>query len=196
MNYKEIFAIISVIIGLVSFVPYLRDIFLKKTTPHMYSWLVWSILQTIGVVAMIVGHAGFGAVGLAAGGAVSISVFLLSFKYGTKNITKFDTVCLIGAFVTTVIYLLQKDPLVAVILITVIDFIGFWPTYRKGYEEPRSETGTLYFLSAISNGFALVAIANYSFVTTLYVGSLVVTNLIIVTILLFRRLGESKPLSS
>jgi len=187
MNYKEFFGIVSVIIGLVSFAPYLRDIFLKKTTPHMYSWLVWSILQTIGVIAMIVGHAGFGAVGLAAGGLVSISVFLLSFKYGTKNITKFDTFCLIGALITTVIYLLQKDPFVAAILITIIDFIAFWPTYRKGYMEPHSETISTYLLSAISLSLALLAIANYSLITTLYIGSLVVTNLGIVIILIVRR---------
>jgi hypothetical protein len=67
MNYKEFFGVIAVIIGLASFFPYLRDIFLRKTTPHMYSWLVWSILQTIGVIAMIVGHAGYGAFGLAVG---------------------------------------------------------------------------------------------------------------------------------
>ena len=190
MNYKEIFGIVSVIIGLISFAPYLRDIFLKKTTPHIYSWLVWSILQTIGVIAMIVGHAGAGSFGLAAGGLVSISVFLLSFKYGTKNITWFDTVCLIGALVTTVIYLLQKDPLVAAILITIIDFIAFWPTYRKGYTEPHSETISTYLLSAISLSFALLAIINYSWVTTLYVGSLVVTNSGIVGILLIRRAGK------
>ncbi len=188
MLYKEIFGIVAAIIGLVSFFPYLRDIFLRKTTPHIYSWLVWSILQTIGVVAMIMGHAGFGSLGLLAGGLVSISVSLLSFRYGTKNITKFDTVCLVGALLTVLIYFLQKDALTAVILITVIDFIGFLPTYRKGYFEPRSETVTLYLLSAISNVCALFAIENYSLVTTLYIGSLVVTNLIIVSILSFRRL--------
>jgi hypothetical protein len=95
--------------------------------------------------------------------------------------------CLIGALITVGIYLLQKDPLVAVILITLIDFIGFLPTYRKGYFEPQSETITLYLMRAISNMFALAAITDYSFVTTLYVGSLVVTNLIIVIILSARR---------
>ena len=189
MELKFIFGIISVAIGLASFFPYIRDIFLKKTTPHIYSWLVWSVLQTIGVVTMIAGHAGYGALGLVMGGIVSVSVFLLSFKYGTKNITIFDTICLVGALIAVAVYFFQKDPLLAVVLITVIDFIGFLPTYRKGYMEPQSETITLYLLSAISNAFALVAITDYSVVTVLYVGSLVITNGIIVVILLGRRIS-------
>lgn len=188
MELKLIFGIIAVALGLASFFPYVRDIFLKKTTPHIYSWLVWSILQTIGVIAMIGGNAGYGSFGLAMGGLVSVSVFLLSFKYGTKNITIFDTICLVGALIAVMVYFFQKDPLLAVILITVIDFIGFLPTYRKGYMEPQSETVTLYLLSAISNAFALVAIIDYSMTTVLYVGSLVITNGIIVAILLGRRI--------
>ena len=187
MAFKELFGILAVVAGLTSFLPYLRDIFRKKTTPHIYSWLVWSILQITGVIAMISGDAGYGSLGLAMGALVSIVVFILAFKYGTRNITKFDTVCLIGALVAILVWIFQKDAFYSVILITVIDFVGFLPTYRKGYFEPNSETAMLYFMSAVSNIFAILSIANYSVVTTLYVASLVATNGFIVTLLLVRR---------
>jgi len=187
MDSKLIFAIISTALAIVCFFPYIRDILAKKTTPHIYSWLVWSILQSAGVVAMIIGGAQFGALGLAVGALFCISIFILSFKFGTKNITKFDTICLLGAIIAIVIWLIQDDPTLSVILITLIDFVAFLPTYRKGYLEPNSETISTYLLSSFSNAFALLAMANYSLVTSFYVSSLVLTNGVIVIILITRR---------
>ena len=187
MNFKLFFGIISTILALISFFPYLKDILGKKTFPHIYSWLVWSILQSIGAAAMLRGGAHFGALSLAAGSLFCITIFILSFKYGTKNITKFDTFCLIGAIVTIFIWLLQRDPLLSVVLVTTIDIIAFIPTYRKGYVDPGSETISTYFLSALANFFSLLAIANYSIITTLYLSGLLVTNSLLVLILIMRR---------
>ncbi|MFA6042341.1 MAG: hypothetical protein WCV85_02230 [Patescibacteria group bacterium] len=187
MNLKLIFGIISTVFAIVCFLPYFKDIFAKKTKPHIYSWLVWSILQSVGVVAIVRGGGHFGALGLAVGALFCISIFFLSFKYGTKNITRFDTLCLIGSIATIIVWLLQHNPTLSVILVTLIDFVAFLPTYRKGYVDPNSETVPTYLLSAISNVFALLAIASYSLVTSLYVSSLVVSNGIIVLILILRK---------
>ena len=136
---------------------------------------------------MVQGHAGYGALGLGIGGVVSVIVFFLSFKYGTKNITTFDTICLIGALAAVAVWVFAENVTLSVILITIIDFIGFLPTYRKGYFEPYSETSLTYLMSAISNLFAVAAIAHYSITTTLYTASLIVTNTIFVLILFSRR---------
>lgn len=91
MDFKIILGVLATILGIISFLPYLRDILNKKTKPHVYSWLVWTIIQTVGVLAMIKGGASFGALALAVGSLFCITIFLLAFKYGTRNITKFDT---------------------------------------------------------------------------------------------------------
>jgi len=167
--------------------PYLRDIFAKKTKPHIYSWLVWSIIQSVGVLAMIKAGASFGALSLGIGALLVIFIFLISFKYGTKNITKLDTFLLIAALGTTIYWIIEKDPLISVILVTVIDLVAFVPTYRKTYLAPHSETLSSYILDVASNLSAIVAIAIYSLTTTLYIASLVITNAIMVFILIFRR---------
>ena len=194
MSLKFIFGLLSSVIAIVSFLPYIKDIFSKRTKPHIYSWLVWSILQTTGVIAAFVGGAQYGMLGLATGALFCIFIFFLSIRYGTKNITRFDTICLIGALLAIFLWILQKNPLFSVILITLIDFMGFIPTYRKGYIDPRSETASLYLLSAISNLCGLLAIGNYTIITTLYIASLVVTNIVFVLILLTRR--NIRPLVS
>lgn len=192
MDYKMILGIVATILAIFAFLPYLRDILNRKTKPHIYSWLVWSIIQSVGVLAMIKGGASFGALGLGVGALFCISIFLLSFRYGTKNITTLDTVLLIAALFAIVIWLIQKDPLISVILVTLIDFVAFVPTYRKTYLAPHSETLSSYILDVISNLSAIAAIAVYSLTTTLYIGSLVVTNSVMVLILILRRKNQQK----
>ena len=143
---------------------------------------------------MFVGGASWGSAGLAIGSLFCIFIFFSSFKYGTKDITMFDTVCLIGAIFAVLVWIFTKDPLYSVILVTIIDFVGFIPTYRKGYFDPHSETTSLYLLSAIGNLLNLLAIGSYTVSTTLYVSSLVVTNIICVLILTTRKKIIVKPI--
>jgi hypothetical protein len=187
MDFKMIFGLIATVLAVIAFIPYLKDIFGGKTKPHVYSWLVWSIIQGVGVLAMFEGGAGWGALGLGIGSLFCISIFLLSFKYGTKNITKIDTFLLIAALITIVVWLTTEDPLWSVVLVSLIDFIAFVPTYRKTYLAPHGETLSTYIFDVVSNMFAIVAIATYSLTTTLYISSLVISNALMVFILIYRR---------
>lgn len=187
MELKFLWVIISLFLTIVVFIPYLIDIFKKKTKPHMYSWLVWGILQVIGPISMFKGGAGWGALPLAVGGFFCLTIFGLSFKYGTKNIKKFDLYCLIASLFAIAVYLLVEDPLYSIILVTIIDLVAFLPTFRKGFEEPFSETLATWLISAIANLFIIFSLQYYSVTTLLYTSSLVITNSIICTILITRR---------
>lgn len=176
MEIKFIFGIASSIIAVICFVPYIKDILARKTEPHMYSWLVWTILQVVGVMAQIKDGAGYGAWALAVGATFCFLIFLLSFKYGTKNISRFDIACLLASFCALVVYLFIANPVWAIIAVALIDFVGFLPTFRKGYEEPFTETLSTFVLSAIANCLSLVAVQNYNVTTVLYLVSLLLTN--------------------
>lgn len=187
MTIKFIFAILSSVMAVIVFIPYFRDIFRKQTQPHMYSWLIWSILQIIGTAAALKAGSGYGSWSLAVGASFCFAIFLLSFKYGTKNIKRFDVFCLFASFVALVVYLTVSDPLWAVILVALTDLIAFLPTMRKAYEEPHSETMLTYFLSAVANIMSILAVQVYSTTTLLYLISLLVTNSTCCLILAFRR---------
>jgi GrpB-like predicted nucleotidyltransferase (UPF0157 family) len=181
------FAAASSIIGIACFVPYLRDIFKHKTKPHSYTWLIWTILQTTGVVAMLNAGAGIGIASLAIGAVLCGFIFLLSLRYGTRDIKIFDTVCLIAALGVLGIYIFLRDPLFSIIAVTAIDFIGFMPTFRKAYIDPHSETASNYALSALSSLLALGALQVVSVATALYLVSLVITNGACAAIIITRR---------
>lgn len=187
MDPKLFFGILSSLIAIASIIPYVWDIFRGKTQPHTYSWLVWTILQVFGAIAQWHDGAGYGTWALAIAAIVSGLIFLLSFKYGTRNITRFDTACLIAALIALTLYLVMDDPLTAVIAIVIIDFFGFLPTFRKGWEEPETETVSTYTLSGLANFLALFALQQHTLVTALYIGSLFLTNASFVTMILFRK---------
>ncbi len=187
MEIKLFWAIVSSILTVVVFVPYLIDIYKKKTQPHIYSWLIWTILQSIGAVAIFKGGAGYGAWSLAIGALFCFIIFALSFKFGTKNIKRIDLYCLIGAVITIAVYLFVRYPLYSVILVVCIDFIAFLPTFRKSFEEPYSETMITFFLSALANLITIFALQHYSVTTVLYEATLFMTNGALCIVLVARR---------
>lgn len=187
MEVKFFFGIASSILAVICFAPYLRDILLRKTEPHRYSWLVWTILQTVGVMAQLKEGAGYGAWALAIGAVFCFSIFLLSFKYGTKNISKFDVGCLVASLGAIVIYFSISNPVWAIIVVALVDFVGFLPTFRKGYEEPFTETTSAFIMSATANALSLIALQNYNVTTVLYIASLLLTNSSFAAMILWRR---------
>lgn len=187
METKLILGIISSIIAVVCFIPYFRDIFLRKTQPHAYSWLVWTILQVVGVLAQLKDGGGYGAWALGVGAISCFIIFLLSFKFGTKNISRFDFVCLLACLIAVLFYFKLSNPVWAILVVTGIDFVGFLPTYRKGWQEPDTETVSTYIMSASSNLISILALQNYTVTTVFYIASLFFTNTIFASVVLLKR---------
>jgi hypothetical protein len=75
LNYKIVLGVVATIIGFVGYAPYLRNLFLKKTKPHAFSWLVWGILEATAFFAQISKGGGPGAW---VTGASAIVVFLFA----------------------------------------------------------------------------------------------------------------------
>jgi uncharacterized protein with PQ loop repeat len=187
IDIKLLIGIFAGTIGALSFIPYFRDIFLHKTKPHIYTWLIWSLLQGTSVFIMLYGGAGIGVLPFVIGTILCGSIFILSLKYGTKNITLFDTICLIGALVALIFYIFLHNSLLSIILVSIIDFIGFIPTFRKSYVEPKTETASTYIVSAVSSVLAIGALLNYSVITILYPATLILTDTTCWLIIVLRR---------
>jgi chromate transport protein ChrA len=191
---KAFLGIVATLIALYSYIPYFKDIFAGKTKPHAFSWLVWFLLTAVGFFAQVSDKGGAGAWVTGFTAIVAFTVFILSLSRGEKNITRADWLCLIGAFFAMGLWAFTKTPIPSVILITIIDALGFAPTFRKAYSKPQEETLITFLLSAVKFVVAICALSNYSIVTVLYPASLVIMNGIFVVMLIIRRkqLGISK----
>lgn len=187
MDFKVFVALVSIAMTAAGYYFYLRDIFAGKTKPHAFSWLVWAALTAIAFFGQQSDHAGPGAWVTAATAAASIVIFVLAIKKGEKNITRSDKLNLLGAAAALALWFVTSDPLLAIILITIVDFLGFMPTIRKSYHKPHEETLVSYVLAGLKFVLAIMALDNYTPVTWLYPASLVAANLFFVFMLAVRR---------
>lgn len=187
MSYKELLGFTAVVIALVSYIPYFKDIFEGRTKPHAFSWFIWGLLTGIAFVGQISDKAGPGAwvTGFTALACFSISFFGIT--KGRKNIVFIDWLSLLGTGIALFFWFITKGPLVSIMLITLIDAIGFFPTFRKSFMKPQEETLITYTLSGLKFLIALFALEKISLVTALYPASLVLMNWVFVGMLIIRR---------
>lgn len=187
MEYKTIIGYAAIVVGFVSYLPYYRDILKNKTKPHAFSWFSIAMLSFIGFAAQRSEGGGAGAWVTGLSGIMCLGVFILALKRGTKNFALIDKAFLLLAFLTLIPWMLTKDPLISVILISIIDIFALVPTIRHGYYHPFEETVSTFGLSSIKFILGIVALQIYTTTTWLYPGTIALTTAVFVTILLYRR---------
>ena len=179
--------ILATIIAIVGYIPYFRNIFRGKTKPHAFSWFIWFLLTAIAFFAQISDNAGPGAWVTGFTAIICFVIFIFGLKQGEKNIVLTDWLSLFGALAALGLWAITNDPLLSVILISLIDALGFVPTFRKSYFKPNEETALTYVLSALKFAVGIAALDNVTLVTALYPASLILMNGIFVIMVLARR---------
>jgi hypothetical protein len=187
IDIKLVFSVVASVIAIVAYYPYIRDIFLRKTKPHMYTWLIWAITTGTATAGAWRGEGGGSVFSLAIILAIVLVIVLLSLKYGTKNITKSDKIILILALGSIVVWWQLDNPTMAVIMAAVIDVFAYIPTYRKSWNFPGEETLVFWMADVIIYTLILLSLAEYNWLTVPYIVVSVVANIILVVILFFRK---------
>ncbi len=187
MEYNYLFAIISGLLSVSSSIIFLTNVLQKKIQPQAFTFLIWLITQGTAIAAILLGGGGIGALGLIIGECFMIVVFLLSLKYGTKNINKSDVIMLVIALVAIIIWWKVNNPIYAVLLVVLIDIVGYGPTIRKTYKHPESERMLPWLLGAGNMFFAILALESYSLLTVAYPAALGIGNLSVVATRLLRK---------
>jgi len=184
---KTALGILATAMAFFSYIPYIRNMLSGKTKPHAFSWLVWGALTAIAFVGQVSENAGPGAWVTGFTAMVSFFIFATALRTGEKDISKSDWFSLAGAGLAMLLWWATSNPLTAVILITLIDALGFYPTFRKSYHKPHQETAITFAISGLKFVVAIIALENLTLVTWLYPASLVLMNGIFVIMLLIRR---------
>lgn len=190
---KTALVVAAVIIALISYIPYFRDIFAGKTKPHAFTWFIWGLLTGIAFFAQLAAGGGVGSIVLGFTALYCGFIFVAGLVVGRKNIAPVDWVFLAGSLFALGLWALTDNPLWSVVLVTVVDAVAFIPTIRKAYRNPYSETLITYLLSGIKFIVAIFALENYSVTTILYPASLVVMNGLFVAMLQARRKVVQPP---
>lgn len=187
MNYKIILGVIAVMIGFLTYIPYIIDVLKRRTKPHIFSWFLWSIIVFVAFFASISKGAGAGAWILGISGFLCLLIAIISIFYGDKYFKVLDWICLVISLLGVLGWQLTDNPLVAVVMVVIADILAFIPTVRKGYYKPFEETLITWFLNALKHSIGLLALQAYNLVTCLYPISLVIGNGLFAVMLVYRR---------
>ncbi len=188
---KEIIGLIAVILTFVGYIPYMRDTISGKTTPHVYTWFLWSLVSFIAFALQVSDKAGFGSFVTLAAAIACLIIFFLGMRQGDKDITISDTMFLVLALLSIVIWVFAKQPVISTVLVSVTDMLAFIPTIRKSWHKPHQETLTSYIINTIRFGLGIIALDRYTIVTSLYPFTWLFANGLFSVFLIVRRKQSS-----
>lgn len=167
-DLKYLVGILAVLLTFVGYIPYIRDTISGKTKPHVYSWFLWGFVTAIAFALQLSDQAGIGSLVTLAASIVCFVIFIFGMRIGDKDITKTDTLLLISAVFALIVWIFAKQPVLSVIIVSLVDMLAFGPTIRKSWKNPHSETLISYIINTARFGLALFALERYTIVTYLY----------------------------
>jgi hypothetical protein len=183
---KDILLFISVILTVVSVIPYSRDILQGKTRPNIVSWITWFLLGLVATVAAVAAGEYKAAIFSSAAVMETSLIVVLGLRYGYVKYARFDVVCQVGVLVGLGLWWIFNSPALAVIAVVTIDLIGALPTVRHSWMRPYEETWISYAVCSFAAILALLALNTYNWVSLPYAIYIVLINALITLILLIR----------
>jgi len=185
---KEPLSAIAIGVTFVAFYPYVRSLHAGTTKPHVFSWIIWAASTLIVFFAQLTAGGGQGAWPTGVSGMITVYVALVAFlKRTDASITRADWAFFVAALSSLLLWHVASDPLWAVVLLTGVDLLGFGPTFRKAYWQPRSESLWFYALIPVRNLIAALALERYSLTTLLFPLAVAAGSSTFVAMVLLRR---------
>jgi chromate transport protein ChrA len=159
---------VTILIAVVSYSLYFRDVLAGKTKPHAFTWLIWSFLNLFVFYAQVMNNGGPGAWVTGAAAIANGIIFLLALRYGERYIAWLDWFCLAAALLSLAVWLVYPDGEASILLASAVFVIGFIPTFRKSLHKAHEETAITFGLNSVKFFIALFALSSISITTAVY----------------------------
>ncbi len=167
MPSPAVFAVLSSVLTISSYVITCRSIAAGRTKPHAFSWFIWFLLSLVIALAQWARGAGVGITMMLVSAGGCLLLAYLGWRVGQKNIVKKDYISLFLSFLTIPLWIVTKDPLASIFLIAFINTLGLIPTLRKSWHTPNEENPMTYLLFGTSNFVSIFSIESINLTTAL-----------------------------
>lgn len=146
-------------------VPYVYSILAGKTTPHPITWILWAFMGGLSL---------FFYWELGARDTIWIAVVnfvgpfiaaALSFRYWNwkDGFNVFEYACLAFSIVSIVIWIVSRDPVLALTFNIIADMFAALPTLVKVYKQPETESTWSWGVASVGAALSLVAIREWNY---------------------------------
>ena len=185
---KLLFSGAAIVLTFAAFLPYIISIRSGLTRPHGFSWLIWGVTTLLVFLAQWAGGAGVGAWPTAVSALITFSIAWLAHVHGAdRAITTSDWLFLTGAASALPFWFLTADPLGAVVVLTLVDLLGFGPTLRRAYNHPEQERIGFFGLFVLRNLLVLLSLERLTLTTALFPAAVGLGCVGMVVLLFWRR---------
>ncbi len=174
-------------LNLAGTIPYVRDIFRRKTKPQRSMWWIYSGLFAMLFWAQADAGSGWVLAVTAEYVATALLIAILSVTHGYGGFHKRDVMSIMVAILGLVLWQLTSQPVVAIGIVIVVDFVGFWLTLVKTWHAPHSETLISWQLSAASAFLSVFAADSLRLEVLAYPAYAVLATVLIVWLIIYRR---------
>lgn len=112
MEYsKEILGFMAIAIGLIGNIPYIIGIYKGEVRPHLFSWIIWTLVCGIGAAIQINEGGGAGAWYMVYNTILNLGITIASCYRGTKDIRRSDWVAFMIALSAIPLWAVTQQPL-------------------------------------------------------------------------------------
>jgi len=188
MLNKQIYSVIAIVLTFIAFYPYIKLIIRGVVHPYVFSWIIWSSTTLVVFLAQLEEGGGVGAWPIGVSACITLLIAYLSYlKCKNISITRMDWLFFISAMSSLPFWYFTSDPLWAVVVLTIVDVLGFGPTYRKAYAFPHAESVVFYSIFGVRNILVIMALENYSMTTVLFPAAIGCMSVILAAVIYQRR---------
>jgi len=189
-----LFAAAAIFLALMRYGTYFHTIYLGKTKPHAFSWLLWGLVTGIGTFVQFSLEAGPAAWALGFASASCLAIGFIACFIGEKDYTKSDWIALVACLFAIVIWRVTDNPILAIIIIISIDFLTYFPTFRKSFNKPQTEAPISFFIAGLRYFFMLSAIPEPTWQNLAYPFFLMIMDWAFAGFIVIRRAQMGLPL--
>lgn len=161
LTFHQILGITAAILAIVQIIPYVVSILRGKTKPSRSTYVIWTVINVVIALSYISAGATTTVLLRIVAVGTSLLVLALSFKYGMGGLKRLDLVCFAVAGFAIALWLVSKNPVLAVYMSLAASTIGFIPTIRKSVEQPETENMMSWGITTVA------ALLNVMALTTL-----------------------------
>ena len=165
---KLALGVLALVLNIIGYIPYIRDILRGKVKPQRVTWGVWTILTTIAAVNQVKNGGGYSSLFFISTVVLVAATFLLSIRRGMGGASKLDMICLALAIALFAYWATVHDTRISTLIAVIIDGVGAIPTVVKTYKHPATESYPQWVLAGLGGLLTLFAVARMDWALLIY----------------------------
>jgi hypothetical protein len=186
-DWRNALGILSVVMAILAAVVYVFQTLRGEVRPHPLSWFLFGILSATGYWVQRDQGANQGSWTLLAMTIICFIFVAVSVARGERSFSRQEWAFAVAGGAVFVVYLFTREANIAAALTTVVDALGYGPTFIRGWTHPKKDSVTSFALNGAKFVPSLMAMDPISFATSFYPATLLVLNAAVSIMLVTRR---------